>query len=393
MKKALFITLKEVRSFLADRGDLAFALLLPIAIFALIMGAFGGNPSFSGTAYLVNEDNGALYSNLLIQRLEEHEGLTVETLSAAEADSKLSRSDIQMVLYIPQGFSDSLAAGQPATLVFRQRGNGGIAGQIIANIVRGEAERIGQELQIQTRVKDTLADSNIDPQTIEMTVQKFIDREASAPVVTITDTTVGSSPDPVNQFLPGILTMFVLFAVNLSAQALVEERRKGTLERLLATRLRAGQLFMGKFLAYAARGFVQSLILLALAYLVFQFFTPLSFLEALIVALVFSTSASAIGMVIGSISRTDNQAVWIAVFVTMAMVMISGTFFPISEGTLLYTLSRFSINTYANDAFRTIIAEGGNLADVWMNLAVLLGVAAAGLAISRVLFRTTQGGK
>ncbi len=393
MKKALFITLKEVRSFLADRGDLAFALLLPIAIFALIMGAFGGNPGFSGTAYLVNEDNGALYSNLLIQRLEEHEGLTVETLSAAEADSKLSRSDIQMVLYIPQGFSDSLAAGQPATLVFRQRGNGGIAGQIIANIVRGEAERIGQELQIQTRVKDTLADSNIDPQTIEMTVQKFIDREASAPVVTITDTTVGSSPDPVNQFLPGILTMFVLFAVNLSAQALVEERRKGTLERLLATRLRAGQLFMGKFLAYAARGFVQSLILLALAYLVFQFFTPLSFLEALIVALVFSASASAIGMVIGSISRTDNQAVWIAVFVTMAMVMISGTFFPISEGTLLYTLSRFSINTYANDAFRTIIAEGGNLADVWMNLAVLLGVAAAGLAISRVLFRTTQGGK
>jgi ABC-2 type transport system permease protein len=385
MKKALFITLKEVRSFLADRGDLAFALLLPIAIFALIMGAFGGNPGFSGTAYLVNEDNGALYSNLLIQRLEEHEGLTVETLSAAEADSKLSRSDIQMVLYIPQGFSDSLAAGQPATLVFRQRGNGGIAGQIIANIVRGEAERIGQELQIQTRVKDTLADSNIDPQTIEMTVQKFIDREASAPVVTITDTTVGSSPDPVNQFLPGILTMFVLFAVNLSAQALVEERRKGTLERLLATRLRAGQLFMGKFLAYAARGFVQSLILLALAYLVFQFFTPLSFLEALIVALVFSASASAIGMVIGSISRTDNQAVWIAVFVTMAMVMISGTFFPISEGTLLYTLSRFSINTYANDAFRTIIAEGGNLADVWMNLAVLLGVAAAGLAISRVL--------
>ncbi|MDD5700562.1 MAG: ABC transporter permease [Dehalococcoidales bacterium] len=393
MKKSLFIALKEVRSFFADRGDLAFALLLPIAIFALMVGAFGGSSSFNGTAYLVNEDHGALYSTLLIQRLEEYEGLTIETISAAEADNKLSRSDVQMILYIPRGFSDSLAASQPATLVFRQRGNGGLTGQIIANMVRGEAERIGQELQTQTRVKDTLADRNIDPQTIETTVQKFIDREASAPVVTITDTTVGSSPDPVNQFLPGILTMFVLFAVNLSAQALVEERRKGTLERLLSTRLRAGQLFMGKFLAYATRGFAQSLILLALAYLVFRFFTPLSFLEALIVALVFSASASAIGMIIGSISRTDNQAVWIAVFVTMAMVMTSGTFFPIPEGTLLHTLSRFSINTYANDAFNTIIADGGNLADVWMNLAVLMGVAVAGLALSRVLFRTTQGGK
>ena len=99
---------------------------------------------------------------------------------------------------------------------------------------------------------------------------------------------MGSSPDPVNQFLPGIMTMFVLFAVNLTAQALVEERRKGTLERLLATRLKVGELFIGKFLAYTARGFIQTLILLLLAYAVFRLFTPLSFLQALVVALIFA---------------------------------------------------------------------------------------------------------
>ena len=73
------------------------------------------------------------------------------------------------------------------------------------------------------------------------------------------------------------MTMFVLFAVNLTAQALVDERRRGTLERLLATRLTAGELFTGKFLAYTARGFVQTLILMLLAYAVFGLFTPLTF--------------------------------------------------------------------------------------------------------------------
>ena len=73
------------------------------------------------------------------------------------------------------------------------------------------------------------------------------------------------------------MTMFVLFAVNLTAQALVDERRKGTLERLLATRLKPGELFTGKFLAYMARGFVQTLILLLLAYAVFRIFTPVYF--------------------------------------------------------------------------------------------------------------------
>ncbi len=82
-------------------------------------------------------------------------------LSATDADSKLSRSDIQLALYIPQGFSDKLAANQPAQLIFKQRGNGGTEGQIVANLVRGAAEGISQELQVQTQVKTALANTNI----------------------------------------------------------------------------------------------------------------------------------------------------------------------------------------------------------------------------------------
>jgi hypothetical protein len=113
---------------------------------------------------------------------------------------------------------------------------------------------------------------------------------------------VGSSPDPVNQFLPGIVTMFVLFAITLSARAIVEERKKGTLERLLTTRLSVGQLFLGKFLANVSRGFVQTLILLVLAYMVFQLFTPLSFIESLVIALIFAAAASALGLIIASVA-------------------------------------------------------------------------------------------
>jgi ABC-type multidrug transport system permease subunit len=99
------------------------------------------------------------------------------------------------------------------------------------------------------------------------------------------------------------------------------------------------------------------------------------------------------GIIIGALARTRNQATWIAVFFTMTMVMLSGTFVPISKGTTLYTLSRISINTYANDAFRTIITRSGSLADVRTEILVLVGVAIVGLVISRFLFRATQGGK
>jgi ABC-2 type transport system permease protein len=388
MIRALIVTLHEVRAYLKDKGDLAFSLLLPIAVFALMYGAFGGQSLFHGTAHVVNEDPGGTYSTLLLERLGELENLDVELLSQPEADSKLERSDLLMVAYIPEGFSDKLASGEPSQLVFKLRGNGGQEGQIIASIIRGVAEEINQDLQVYSRVGSTLAGRNIQQENLEITVQKFLDREREHPIVGVREETVGSRPDPVNQFLPGIVTMFVLFAITLNARAIVEERRRGTLERLLTTRLSVWQLFVGKFLSGISRGFVQTLILLILAAIVFQLFTALSFVESLVITLIFAAAASALGLVIASIARSEDAATWIAVFFTMAMVMLGSTFVEVPAA-----IGKFSINTYANDAFKMIIAHGGSLADASFQLEILAGVAVVGLGISRILFRVMPGGR
>ena len=393
MIRALQVALLAVRSYLQDKGDLGFSLLLPIVTFALMYGAFGGQSLFHGTAYVVNEDQRGTYSVPFLEQLDGLENLDVELLSLQEANSKLDRSDLLMVLYIPEGFSDRLTSGEPAQLVFKQRGNGGQEGQIVASLVRGVAEKMNQEFQVQSQVNNALVGRDIPQESIEITTQKFLDREREYPIVGVGEETVGASPDPVNQFLPGIITMFVLFAVTLSARAIVEERKKGTLERLLTTRLSVGQLFVGKFLASVSRGFVQTLILLVLAYIVFQLFTPLSFVEALVIALIFAAAASALGLVIASVARSEDGATWIAVVFTMVMVMLGGTFFEISEDSVLYTISKASINTYANSAFNTIIAQGGSLVDLGLELGVLAGVIVVGLVLSRILFRVMPGGK
>ena len=80
-------------------------------------------------------------------------------------------------------------------------------------------------------------------------------------------------------------------------------------------------------------------------------------------------------------------------FVTMGMVMLGGTFFEIAEGTVMDTISRVSLNTYANDALKTVIVDGGSLTDVGMELAVLAGVTVVGLVLSRLLFKALPGGR
>ena len=393
MLRALIVTIREVRSYLQDRGELVFSLLLPIAIFALMYGAFGGESMFYGTAYVVNEDQEGTYSTRLIERLNELNNLEVSLLSWSEANANLERSDVLLVVYIPEDFSAKLASGHPTQIIFRQRGNGGQEGQIVSSLVHGVADEMSQEIQVERQVQRALVGKAIGKDHIQTTVQKLLDRERESPIVRVSEETIGTGIDPVHQFLPGIVTMFVLFAITLTARAIVEERKKGTLERLLTTHLRVGELFMGKYLASITIGLLQTFILLALAYIVFQIFTPLSFIQTLVIALFFAAAGSALGLVIASVVRSEDAATWIAVFFTMAMVMISGTFFPISEDSVLYSISQLSINTHANTAFKTIITEGGSLADVGLELVILAIVAVVGLTLSRIFFRVVPGGK
>ena len=393
MIRVFAITLREVRSYLQDKGDLAFSLVLPVAIFALMYGAFSGQTLFNGTAYIVNDDPEGTYSLGLIERLNEKEGLDVSLLTREEADSKLESSDILLVTHIPEGFSVQVSAGWPTEITFIQRGNGGQEGQIVANMVRAEADTMSQEVLVERQVQIALADKVIGRDQIETTVRGLLERERESPTVVVNDATIGGETTMVHQSLPGIITMFVLFAITMSSRALVEERKKGTLERLLTTRLSVGQLFMGKFLASVTRGFVQTFILLGLAYMVFRLFTPLSFLTTLLLALVFVAAASTLGLIIASLARTEDQATWMGVFFTMSTVMLGGTFFEIPAGTVLETIGKASINTYANSAFRTMMTHGARLSDVTSELAVLAAVVVAGLILSRVIFRVMTGGR
>ena len=392
MNKAFTVALREARSYIQDKADLAFSLLLPVAIFALMYGAFGGGQQFHGTASVVDEDHGE-HATRFLEGLQAIESLDVEVLPPSKAESSLEKSELLLVTYIPAGFSDRIAAGQPAQLVFKQRGNGGTEGQIVSSIVRSVAEQMNREFQVEASVERLVAGKNIPMADVETTVQRFIAKESESPLVGVAETTVGNSPDPIEQFLPGIITMFVLFAISLSAQVIVDERKKGTLERLLTTRLTRGELFTGKFLSGVFRGFIQTVILLALTWVVFGFFTPLSFLEVLVIALVFAAAASAIGLVIASLARTADQATWIAVVFTMLSVVLGGTFFRAAEGSTFDTLSRFSLNTHANDALVAVIAQDKSLGDVWGAVGLIAAVAIVALVVSRLFFRPVPGGK
>ena len=393
MPRPVLLALLEVRRFLADRGALAFSIALPILLFALMYGVFGGEASFNGTAHVADLDGGDAAQEL-IERIEQVDGLSVKRYTEDGLDDALNRSAILTGFVIPAGFTAALESGTPAVVSVKRRGSGGDAGQITTSIIRGVAESVASEYELQRALR-ALVGSDTPPDLV--TAQTGIllaEARREPPVQVVTRTlTEQEEGDILDRLLPGIIVMFLHFSVTLTAQTLIEERRNGTLERLLTTQLSIRELFAGKFLAGVGRGMLQALVLLVLAFLVLRVAGWGAFAQSAVLAAITAAAASALALVIAAVARTDDQATWSAVFLTMFMTVFGGTFFPIGGPGLLDTLSRFTLNRYAIDAFEGILGETATLADFTFEIAVLGGVGAVCLIVAGLLFRVSSEAK
>ena len=269
MLRPLTIAWIELKRFGADRGALAFGIALPVALFALMYGVFGQGVSFSATASVVDLDGGPVAAEL-VDRLSAFDGLTVEMLTEAEADQALDRSHILTAVFIPAGFSERLEAGEPASVLFKRRGSGGDTGQIVSQIVQGVAQDVAAEFEIRELVRSRLEGRGVPEARIVATVGALMEQAGVAPAIAVESRAVGVEEDPLDRLIPGVLTMFLMFAATISAASIIAERNAGTLERLLTTRLSVNQLFAGKFLASVGRAMVQALILLSLAFAILR---------------------------------------------------------------------------------------------------------------------------
>ena len=392
MVRPFYLALLEVKRFLADRGDVATSIALPIALFSLMLGVFGGGASFNGTAHVADLDEGAV-SGELIERLSRVDGVSVKRYTGAELNDALDRSAVLSGFVIPAGFSANMESGAPSVITVRRRGSGGDEGQIIGSILQGIAQDLAAEYELRNAIAALVSDT-VPSDDITATAQALAtEARETPPVSVVTESLAEDEDDILDRLLPGVVVMFLLFSVTIGAQTLIEDRRIGTLERLVTTRLSLEQLFIGKFLAGLSRGMLQVMVLMGLAFLVFRIAGPLVFLQSMVLAIVVAASVSALGLTIATLARSQEQATWSAVFFTMFMTIFGGTFFPVPDAGVLGILSRFTLNKYAINAFEGILNGTSTLADQWFEIALLGGVTLVGLVIARTQFRISAAVK
>jgi ABC-2 type transport system permease protein len=195
--------------------------------------------------------------------------------------------------------------------------------------------------------------------------------------------------DYIDYLVPGLLAMAISqSAVFGIAFALVAYRAKGILRRLRLTPLPVGEFAIARVTVALVLSLTQAVILLLVGKLAFGVDIAGNVLSMVPLVLLGSLCFIAIGLLVGSIAKTEDAAAAMANLVTLPMTFLAGVFFPLDSAPgVVRGISKVLPLTYLADGLRGVAVQDHSFVWTFPKLGLLLAFTAAIAAIALRSFR------
>lgn len=350
MRAFLGLLRKEGYHILRDRRTLAVLVFMPIVQVVLFGYAIRTDVK---NVRLAIVDPTPDYATLALRNRFTAAGLfrTVAVLrTPARLDPLFESGAAQEAILFEPGFADRLARGMPARVLVAADATDPNTGSAMLGYATAVIQDYERELSAGGRAV------RIVP---EVRMRFNPTRESS------------------NLFVPGLMA-FVLTIIStlMTAISLTREKETGTMEVLLVSPLKPGQIILGKVLPYLLIGFVSLVTVIAEARLVFDVPLRGSVLLLLAEGLLFILASLAVGILISARTSSQRVAMTGALAGTMLpSVVLSGFIFPIeSMPRVLQWLSAVIPARWFVLIARGIMLKGVGLAHLWEETLILLAM-------------------
>lgn len=343
-----------------------FGIVVVAPILQLTMLGYAATTDVRNVPVVVADGDRSSASRDLVYRFHASRNFTVvDTVTTVrEIEPYIASGRAWLALAVPPGYGAALAAGRPTTL------------QVVADGTDSNS----------TTASLAYATALVGAYAREMA------GAGGGPAVDAS-LRVWFNPELESRFfmVPGVLALVLLLVTaNLAAMAIVREKEVGTLEQLNVTPLRRWELIVGKLLPYGLIGLLDILLVTAVA--VFWFEVPLrgSFWLLLAISLLYVFCTLALGLLISTISTTQQQAMMTATFFfLMPMIYLSGFMTPIENMPEVVQWITYVIPLrYFLVIVRGIFLKGVGLAVLWPQVAALAAWGA--VVISFAVLRSTK---
>jgi ABC-2 type transport system permease protein len=308
LSRFLAIAFKEFVQMRRDR--LTFAMIVGIPILQLVLFGYAINSDPKTLPTAVVDYDKSEFSRSIVRAIENTRYFSVTHTPAGEADADrlLATGDVQFAIVFPPDFSHRLLRGErPALLVAADATDPAATGNALAAVSQLSVSALRYDLT------GTLAQRAPDEPAFDMVVQRRYNAEG------ITQYNI----------VPGLLGVILqMTMVMMTAFAVTRERERGTFENLLATPALPLEVMTGKIVPYIVVGFIQALIILVAARLLFDvpMFGSLALLFAAM--MLYIAALLALGFTISTVAQNQLQAMQMTFFFFLPSLLLSGFMFP-----------------------------------------------------------------
>lgn len=176
-----------------------------------------------------------------------------------------------------------------------------------------------------------------------------------------------------DKMFPILIGFFVFFFVFLiSGIALLRERTKGTLERLLATSVKRSEIVFGYLAGYGMFAVLQTLIIVFYAIYLLKIDVAGSIWWVLLINILIALSALAMGIFVSTFANSEFQMVQFIPLVVIPQVFFSGIIPLDNVADWVSSIGYIFPLRYAGDALTNIMIKGEGFNNIWFDLSILL---------------------
>lgn len=373
------IVVKEFRQIGRDRRMIPLILVSPI--FQLVILGYAATLDVKEVRTVVCDHDQSVVSRDLVARLEASGVFRVTAVVEDEdaVDDPIRAGLAQVGLIIPRGFHRDVTGMRSSSLLLIVDGTQAMVSTIALNQARETLLRFFLETlrRAVDRMQTTRADAPSPPPRVpevHLATRVFYNEEMRS----------------ADFMVPAVLAMVLMvMTVVLSAMNLVREKESGTIEQLIVTPIRPVELLVGKLAPFVLIGLVDVLIVLGVA--LFWFEVPFrgSVLFLFGVSLLFLMSTLGLGLLVSTVSATQQQAMMTAVFFVMVpSILLSGFIFPIENMPGIFQeASRLIPMRYYLTVVRGVFLKGTGLAVHWPEVLALLCLGLVILGGAVAMFR------
>ena len=377
LSKILAISSINRRRAIGDRRVLFVAAALPIMLI-LVIGFVSGR-DVRAPLGIVTIDHGP-FGTRLVELLEQSPSVQVhlESSPASERDAVL-RGTLLGALVVPADFDETVRTGHVAELqVLGRIGNTGATQAQVAvsaayTVLVAEWET-ARHLATASGISSGAAFAQVTATTNVAQMQAANKFE-------------GGQPGPYSYTTAANLVLFVFLTLLVTASGLTETRRIGLLRRMLASPTRARVVVLGQLVSATMLGLMQAAGLLVVGTLVFgvRWGDPVG---VLLLIVVLSVAASGASVLLGTVARSQEQAVAVGIVLAVAFGMLGGCMWPLDNvGPLMRTVGHIAPQAWAMDGFVKLIFGHSGIVGVLPDVGVLALFAAALVTIATTRLR------